>query len=81
MNSKAAQAYKILGILQAHGFSKEEAELVTDAVTAVETPELASKADLKEFELRIVKWSVGIQIAQTGVTAAVVVGLLQVYLG
>lgn len=73
--------YKAVNILQANGFSKTDAEMVTEAFTAIDVSELANKKDIKELELRMVKWSVGIQVAQTGVTAGVLLGLLRLYLG
>ena len=81
MKTLVDNKYRIVSILQANGFSKEDAQIVTQALTSVDVSELSSKKDLKDLELRMVKWGVGIQVAQTGVSAAFVLGVLQLYFG
>lgn len=54
--------------LKASGFTDEQAEAVTRAVRLaqdLDLSNLASKTDLAELELRLIKWVIGVGIAAT----------------
>jgi hypothetical protein len=54
--------------LKASGFTDEQAEAVTRAVRLAQDRDLsnlASKTDLAELELRLIKWVIGVGIAAT----------------
>ncbi len=60
--------------LRAVGFSEEQAEAQVKAISkAMESKELATKRDLAELELRLIKWMIGVAAAQ----ATLIVALLK----
>ena len=63
--------------LEAKGFSRAQAEGITEALKELDTSSLTTKADLKDLELRLYKYLGGILIAHGLGTAALTVALLQ----
>jgi hypothetical protein len=63
--------------LEAKGFSRTQAEGITEALKELDVSTLASKADLKDLELRLYKFLAGVLIAHGLGTAALTVALLQ----
>jgi hypothetical protein len=63
--------------LEQRGFSRTQAEGITEALKELDVSTLASKADLKDLELRLYKFLAGVLIAHGLGTAALTVGLLQ----
>lgn len=74
MNSVTLDTYKTIQNLQARGFSVEQAEGIVDALTE---SELVTKTDLRtalgELETRLYR----AMLIQTGVIAAIVIGIVQ----
>ena len=67
--------------LEARGFSRTQAEGITEALKELDTTKLVTKADLKqalgEQEIRLYKFLAGVLIAHGLGTAALTVALLQ----
>ena len=63
--------------LEARGFSRTQAEGITEALRELDVSMLATKSDLKDLELRLYKFLAGVLIAHGLGTAALTVALLQ----
>jgi hypothetical protein len=63
--------------LEQRGFSRTQAEGITEALKELDVSTLSTKADLKDLELRLYKYLGGILIAHGLGTAALTVALLQ----
>ena len=63
--------------LEQRGFSRTQAEGITEALKELDVSTLSTKADLKDLELRLYKYLGGILIAHALGTAALTVALLQ----
>jgi hypothetical protein len=63
--------------LEARGFSRTQAEGITEALKELDVSMLATKADLKDLELRLYRFLAGVLIAHGLGTAALTVALLQ----
>jgi hypothetical protein len=61
--------------LEQRGFSRTQAEGITEALKELDISTLATKSDLKDLELRLVKWIGGMLIAQ----GALIVALIQYF--
>lgn len=74
MNTIALDTHKTIRKLQTRGFSEEQAEGIIDALTE---SDLATKSDLRSeisgLEMRIYR----AMLVQTGVIAAIVIGIVQ----
>jgi hypothetical protein len=69
--------YTVVQKLEKRGFSHAQAEGIAEALSAADLSEVATKSDLKDFELRLYKYFGGILIAHGLGTAAFTVALLQ----
>ena len=65
----------IIKKLEQRGFSRTQAEGITEALKELDTSALATKADLKDLELRLYKYCSGILVAHGLRTAALTVAL------
>ena len=63
--------------LEQHGYSRTQAEGITQVLKELDISMLATKADLKDLELRLYKYLGGILIAHAVGTSALTVALLQ----
>jgi hypothetical protein len=63
--------------LEQRGFSRTQAEGITEALKELDTSALATKADIKDLELRLYKYFAGVLIAHGLGTAALTVALMQ----
>lgn len=63
--------------LEKSGFSRAQAEAVTEVLNEAASTSLATKTDLKDLELRLYKYFSAILIAHAVGTAALTVSLLQ----
>ena len=63
--------------LEQRGFSRTQAEGITEALKELDVSTLSTKADLKDLELRLYKYLGGILIAHALGTAALTVAPLQ----
>ena len=65
--------------LEQRGFSRSEAEGITEALKELDTSALATKIDLKDelrnLELRLIRWMTGMLVAQS----ALIVALIQYF--
>ena len=75
MTTIVADTHKVIQSLEKRGFTKEQAEGVTQALQELDLREFATKADLKaelaKLENTMIKWLVGALIAQTALLIAV----------
>ena len=61
--------------LEQRGFSRTQAEGITEALKELDVSTLATKSDLKDLEPRLVKWIAGMLLAQ----GALIVALIQYF--
>ncbi len=65
--------------LEQRGFSRTQAEGITEALKELDTSSLVTKSDLKDelknLELRLIKWMTGMLLAQ----GALIVALIQYF--
>ena len=61
--------------LEQRGFSRTQAEGITEALKELDVSTLATKSDFKDLELRLVKWIAGMLLAQ----GALIVALIQYF--
>ena len=59
--------------LEQHGYSRTQAEGITEVLKELDISLLATKSDLKDLELRLVKWIAGMMLAQ----AAFIIAFIQ----
>lgn len=71
--------YGFIRALQEKGFSHQQAEGLAEAIGGVAFSQLVSKADLKDFELRLYKNFAGILITHAMGTATLTVALIQLF--
>jgi hypothetical protein len=69
--------HKLIASLQKRGFTAQQAEGITEAIKEIDASALATKADLRELKIDLIKWLSGILIAHGLGTAALTVALLQ----
>lgn len=77
MQAIAFDTHKSVKKLEQSGFSRTQAEAVTEVLNEAATTSLATKTDLKDLELRLYKYFGTILIAHGVGTAALTVSLLQ----
>jgi hypothetical protein len=73
MSVTALDTHEVVKTLKAAGFSEEQAEAVTRIVRDsqnVDLSGLATKGDLSEAKVEIIKWVIGIGFAQAGFVIA-----------
>src|ERR1700674_2195987 len=58
--------------LEQRGFSRTQAEGITEALKELDISMLATKSDLKDLELRLVKWIAGMLLAQGALIVALI---------
>ena len=66
---------KLVAKLQQHGFSAQQAEGITQALRELDASDLATKNDLQELKVDLIKWMVGTQLAYGAIVVAVLVAL------
>jgi hypothetical protein len=64
--------HRLVSQLKASGFTDEQAAGVTEALKEIDLSQLSTKADLKDLELRILKWMIPLLLCQTAVFAIIV---------
>jgi hypothetical protein len=68
--------HKLVGKLQQRGFSSQQAEGIAEALRELDATALATKTDLQELKVDLIKWIVGTQIAYSAIIISVFVTLL-----
>jgi hypothetical protein len=63
---------KLVAKLQQHGFSSQQAEGITQALRDLG---LATKSDLQDLKVDLMRWMVGTQLAYGAIVVAVLVAL------
>jgi hypothetical protein len=69
--------HKLIASLQKRGFSAQQAEGITEAIKEIDASALATKADLRELKIDLIKWLTGVLIARGLGTAALTVALIE----
>ena len=69
--------HKLIANLQKRGFSAQQAEGITEALKELDTSALATKADLQELKIDLIRWLTAVLLAHGLGTAALTVALLQ----
>jgi len=68
--------HKLIAKLQQRGFSAQQAEGITEALKELDATGLATKTDLQELKVDLIKWMVGTQLAYGAIIIGVLVGIL-----
>jgi hypothetical protein len=69
--------HKLISKLQQRGFSAQQAEGITEALRELDASGLATKADLQNLKIDLIKWITGVLLVHGLGTAALTVALLQ----
>ena len=69
--------HKLIAKLQQRGFSAQQAEGITEAIKEIDASALATKANLQELKVGIIKWLSAVLLAHGLGTAGLTVALLQ----
>jgi hypothetical protein len=72
MQTLVIDTYKVVTRLQQKGFSKDQAEALVSAAQEIDLSALATKNDLNNLKLDMIKWMVGTQLAYAAIIVAVV---------
>ncbi|TSE19705.1 hypothetical protein Talka_01424 [Tepidimonas alkaliphilus] len=76
MSSIAFDTHKFVKRLQSSGLTPEQAEALVDALKdAVTDSQVATKHDLAELKYDLLKWIVGLALAQFGVLIGILLRL------
>jgi hypothetical protein len=73
MQTLVIDTNSIVKQLEQRGFSRTQAEGITEVLKKLDTSALATKSDLRDLELRLVKWIAGMLLAQ----AAFIIAFIQ----
>ncbi len=65
--------------LEQRGFSRAQAEGITEALRELDSSTLAAKSDIKDLEMRLYRYFAGVLIAHGLGTASLTVALLQLF--
>ena len=68
--------HKLVAKLQQRGFSAQQAEGITEALRELDATGLATKTDLQELKVDLIKWMVGTQLAYGAIIIGVLVAIL-----
>ena len=63
--------HKLIGKLQQRGFSAQQAEGITEALREFDSSAVATKIDLQELKVDLIKWMVGTHLAYAAIIIAV----------
>ena len=66
-----SNTHRVITKLQGHGFSEDQAVGITEAFEEIDTSALATKSDLKDLKISLIKWMVTLWVAQLGAMAAI----------
>ncbi|MEA3415681.1 MAG: hypothetical protein U9R02_05915 [Thermodesulfobacteriota bacterium] len=61
---------KLYPILKDLGLENQKANEFVEIIDESRKEDLATKADLKDLEIRLIKWIIGLMIAQTSISIA-----------
>ena len=61
---------KLYPILKDPGLENQKANEFVEIIDQSRKEELATKEDIKDLEIRLVKWIIGLMIAQTSISIA-----------
>lgn len=67
--------HKLVAKLQQRGFSAQQAEGISEALRELDATALATKSDLQEIKIDLIKWMVGTQLAYGAIIIAVMVAV------
>ena len=73
MNASSFNPLAVARELKAAGMEADHAEAIAEGIrqgVSADRDDLATKADLANLELRLVKWGVGIAVASVGIIVA-----------
>ena len=68
--------HRLVGKLQQRGFSPQQAEGIAEALRELDASALATKADLQELKVDLIKWMVGTHLAYGAIIIGVLVAIL-----
>ena len=68
--------HKLVAKLQQRGFSAQQAEGITEALRELDATGLATKTDLQELKVDLIKWMVGTQLAYGAIIVGILIAIL-----
>ena len=68
--------HRLVGKLQQRGFSSQQAEGIADALRELDASALATKVDLQELKVDLIRWMVGTHLAYGAIIIGVLVSIL-----
>ena len=71
MATIAFDTHKVVVMLQERGFTRQQAEALVAAAQEADISALATKDDLKDLKLDLIKWMVGTQLAYGAIIVAI----------
>ena len=64
--------HRLVSLLVKRGFSPEQAGAITDVIQEIDLSLIATKSDVRELEIRIMKWMIPLMIGQAAVFGLIV---------
>lgn len=71
MQTLVIDTYKVVTRLQQKGFTRDQAEALVSAAQEIDLSALATKNDLKDLKIDLIKWMVGTQLAYGAIIVAI----------
>jgi hypothetical protein len=71
MQTLVIDTYKVITRLQQKGFTKDQAEALVSAAQDLDLSGIATKEDLQDLKLDLIKWMVGTQLAYGAIIVAI----------
>jgi hypothetical protein len=68
--------HRLITLLQEYGFTAKQAEGFAEALRVLDVRDVATKTDLHELKVDLIKWIVGTHLAYAAIIVAVIVALL-----
>ena len=68
--------HRLIGKLQQRGFSAQQAEGIAEALRELDASSWATKSDLQELKIDLVRWMIGTQLAYAAILIGVLASLL-----
>ena len=67
----AFDTHKVITLLENRGFTKQQAEALISAAQDIDISTVATKTDLQDLKLDLIKWMIGTQLAYGAIIIAI----------
>ena len=71
MATIAFDTHKVITLLENRGFTKQQAEALISAAQDIDISTVATKTDLQDLKLDLIKWMIGTQLAYGAIIIAI----------